>query len=435
MVEPQYTPDRMNSLFEVAGDMARLPLESLHRQIGHVADVARLVLAPQPEQSSYGQLESDLKHDIVGQDDAIDALVDALNCGVFHEPGKPAASLLFLGPTGVGKTETVKALDRRLHPEGSKLTRIDCSGFQFGHNIASLIGAPPGYVGRNQTPKLDPSRIKGDKHIILFDEFEKGHETLRKLMLQILEEGELQMQNSDKVTRFDDCILVFTTNTGASEMMEIMSPKSVGFTSVEPVFGSKEKDRLTAAADKELKRTVEPELINRFDARVVFGPLNDEQLVTVIGRHVESKKKAFKNRGIELTVSDALCQEIVRSNPERKQFGGRAVVKSFKKTVLSRLGHYVSAGSIPAGSRVHAVLTAPKTEEAGLQFDFYIEPDSVQVATTAPVSAEPAPKPQDHKELWKSTRETARLLGIVASKASKDAASRISTRLGAPRPA
>lgn len=350
-------------------------ITSLMQQLG-VESLAGFTRAEPPENSPNQQLRADLKSAIVGQDDAIDSLITALDREAFRDPTKPYCSLLFLGPTGSGKTETVRELDHFLHGDNSKLTRIDCSDYQHAHQTINLTGAPPSYVGREQVSPLAPEKIQGDKRIVLFDEVEKASPALLKLMLQILEEAQLKSQNTGRVSHFNNCIIVFTSNVGAREMAEILAQKSTG-------FGTRATDgtgniaaRTKRAVTEAVKDAFAPEFINRLDGQVVFDPLSDEQLGQVVDGYVSKvNARRFEHKGIQLYLTGELIRGLVQSDPERSIYNGRRIVKTVENTVISRLSEYVTAGSIPRGSKVYAVLAPQESGAEGLEYEFYTVAD------------------------------------------------------------
>lgn len=167
-------------------------------------------------------VEAKLRSTVFGQERAIEALVRLLNRARFGfaagNSRRPRATLLFLGPTGVGKTATARRMAELLRPDGEAFLKIDCSLFSQGHEVSALIGAPPSYVGRDQKPLLNPDIIEQDNAIVLFDEIEKGQPELWNLLLQIMEDGEIMLLNGGRRVSFQNAIVVLTTNVGAKEM-------------------------------------------------------------------------------------------------------------------------------------------------------------------------------------------------------------------------
>ncbi|HET6622523.1 MAG TPA: AAA family ATPase, partial [Candidatus Saccharimonadales bacterium] len=216
-------------------------------------------------ESPWAEVRTQLEDRIIGQPAAIDAIIEALEGGDVRMPSdkRPVANFAFLGPTGVGKTETAKSLAEFIDLS-RKFVNIDCSNFSHGHEVANLIGAPAGYVGYDQEPLLSKEKVEGDGTVILFDEIEKGSESLYNLMLQIMENGELQMRNGD-ITSFRGAIIIMTSNLGAKDMADQLSPTRLGFTSLDQ---QPDTNHLEEVARKKFSEHFRAEFINRLTAMV-----------------------------------------------------------------------------------------------------------------------------------------------------------------------
>lgn len=347
--------------------------ENICRQLGRVS-VNSLSRVIAPEFDQYDLMAIEMKQKIIGQDDAIDAMVEALSGTELQDEKGPICSFLLLGPTGVGKTETAKALNRYLHDDTSNILRIDCSDYAAPHTVATLTGSPPGYVGREQEPGLSQKKVEGKKRVILFDELEKGAYELHTLLLQILEEGELTMKDGSVVS-FRDAIVIMTSNLGARQMQHELSDHKAGFRIDNSGNAPVDRGALKEIAMNEVKKYLMPEFLNRIDSQIAFMPLDDEQLTEVLGAYVERRNDSFYEKGIELAVSEDLRRAIVKDAPDRREYGGRHVVKVFKRKVLNRLSRLVESGSIERGSKVYALLSDDmQTAANSLNYELLTEP-------------------------------------------------------------
>ena len=203
-----------------------------------------------------------LRGSIFGQDGAIDSIVRGLNRARYGfsagRRDRPVAVLLFLGPTGVGKTETARRLAHYLHPEGDGFLKIDCSLFSQGHEVAALVGAPPAYVGRDQRPLFDSDVIERPNSVVLFDEIEKASAEFRHLMLQIMEDGEVTLLNGGRRVDFRRSIIIMTSNVGARAMMDHIQGRRLGFGAASGPVGAVE-ETIHSIGLHALRKTFTPE--------------------------------------------------------------------------------------------------------------------------------------------------------------------------------
>jgi ATP-dependent Clp protease ATP-binding subunit ClpA len=301
-------------------------------------------------------VENGLKQKIIGQNEAIESLMVALNREKFRNPKRPLANLLFLGPTGVGKTETAKALNEILHGiDADTLIKINCSEIGENHRVSALIGAAPEYVGRDQKPLLDKRRIEQHRSIVLFDEIEKGAPKLHDLLLQILEDGEVTLLNSGQKVSFKNSIVIMTSNIGAREMMNKLSARSLGFR--DQNLPSATRQDVSIAAKGALERAnLRPELLNRIDHKIVFRPLDDIELGQVLDRHVNESNDYYRQEGISLVLTPEVRDWLVTTCDERHQYGARPVLRRYEQWVEGLLADYVNSNGIPRGSRVYTFI-------------------------------------------------------------------------------
>lgn len=314
--------------------------------------VGSLQVARRGNVHPLASIENGLKQKIIGQNEALESLMVALNRERFRNPKRPLANLLFLGPTGVGKTETAKALNEILHGiDADTLIKINCSEIGENHRVSALIGAAPEYVGRDQKPLLDKRRIEQHRSIVLFDEVEKGAPRLHDLLLQILEDGEVTLLNSGQKVSFKNSIIIMTSNIGAKEMMNKLGSRGLGFKDQNIPQASKQE--ITATAKSALERAnLRPELLNRIDHKIVFRPLSDEEMGQVLDRHVNESNDYYRQEGISLVLTPEVRDWLVTTCDERHQYGARPVLRRYEQWVEGLLADYVNSNGIPRGSRV-----------------------------------------------------------------------------------
>lgn len=306
----------------------------------------------------YLPIQQGLERAIIGQDEAIDGIMSALNRERLRNPDRPIANLLFMGPTGVGKSQTAKELARLLRTgDGESFLQIDCSTYSQDHTVSAMLGSPPGYVGRGQKPVLDPAIIEKPRSVVLFDEIEKGSPTLWDTLLQIMDNGEIALLNQNKKVSFRNSIIIMTSNVGSGNIANLLETKSFGFhtsrtNTTPPQVTKRQVDKVALDA---LKERFRPEFINRFDRRVVFTSLDDSQLATILKQYVATANKRYGAQGYHLDISPALIGKLVSDVEERSQFGARPVLRAFDSKVESLFAELINSGGIPPGSRAYAV--------------------------------------------------------------------------------
>lgn len=329
-------------------------------------------------ESPHDEIKRSLNHRIIGQPEAVDSIIQALDREKFRNPNRPIASYLFLGPTGVGKSQTAKELAKLLH-EGSEhgYLRIDCTQFSEASDMAALVGAPPKYVGREQDPLLDPEVIERDKSVILFDEIEKGHRQLHDLLMQILGDGEITLLNGGQTVSFRNSIVIMTSNTGSRDIMDAVNKESIGFQTgaTQENSASSSKKKVEKAVFKSLERQFRPEFIGRINRLVTFSPLSDAQFEEALDRYVEEMNSWEQSveSGVSLSLSPELRGEVVKSSDRRRKLGVRAIIDCFEQSVQSDFINLVLQDGIPANSQVYAVpATNPKEgARSGVEAAFY----------------------------------------------------------------
>ncbi len=296
------------------------------------------------------KLESILHKRVIGQKEAVTSLAKAMRRGRvgLQDPKRPIGSFLFLGPTGVGKTELSKALAEAMFGSENALIRVDMSEYMEGHAVSKMIGSPPGYVGFDEGGQLSEKVRRNPYSVVLFDEIEKAHPDVFNILLQVLDDGHITDSKGRKVS-FKNTILIMTSNAGAKRIVE---PKNLGFTT----GGNVEKDYQTMKSHvmEEVKKLFKPEFINRIDEIMVFHPLNDQemkQIITLLAKNLTDRCR--DQLDIQLTISPALKEFIVEKHSDAKM-GARPLKRAVQNVIEDPLAEEILSGKIRAGSRVTA---------------------------------------------------------------------------------
>ena len=293
----------------------------------------------QSEREKLLHLEEELHKRIVGQDEAITAISDAVrrSRAGLSDPKRPIGSFLFLGTTGVGKTELSKALAEFLFDDETMMTRIDMSEYQEKHSVSRLVGAPPGYVGYDEGGQLTEAVRRKPYSVVLFDEIEKAHPDTFNILLQVLDDGRLT-DNKGRVVDFKNTIIIMTSNMGSHEIrekFEKMTPEN----RVETVESAK-----NAVMDM-LKVTIRPEFLNRIDEIVMFTPLNKEEIGNIVGMHVAKIKKMLADVDVNIELTPK-AKEFITTEGYDPEFGARPVKRVLQRYLLNELSKKLLAGSV-----------------------------------------------------------------------------------------
>jgi ATP-dependent Clp protease ATP-binding subunit ClpC len=292
------------------------------------------------ELERLNDLERDLHERVIGQDEAVEVVADTIRRARvgLSEGDRPLGSFLFLGPTGVGKTELVKALAERLFATEKALVRIDMSEFRAPHTVARLIGSPPGYVGYGEGGQLTEPVRRRPYSVILLDEIEKAHPDVWNVLLQVMDDGRLT-DGEGRTVDFTNAVIVMTSNLGAGQ-----AKRGIGFTATEPAA---EAERMNAAA----KEAFLPEFINRIDEIVTFAALTPEQVERIAAQMVARVAERLRTeRGIELTVDDEYIARLARDGFD-EAYGARPLQRHIRRTLEKTLTRAILAGEI--GDQVH----------------------------------------------------------------------------------
>ena len=300
------------------------------------------------EASRLQKLEETLHKRVIGQEEAVSAVSKAVRRGRvgLKDPKRPIGSFLFLGPTGVGKTEVSKALAEAVFGNEDSMIRVDMSEYMEKHSVSKMIGSPPGYVGHEDGGQLSEKVRRNPFSVILFDEIEKAHPDVFNILLQVLDDGHITDSQGRKVD-FKNTIIIMTSNAGAQSIIE---PKKLGFGAKEDE--KQDHERMKASVMEEVKRIFKPEFLNRIDETIVFRALNKDDMKKIIGIMVRDLQKRCKEQiQIDLVVREAAKESIVEKAYDRK-YGARPLRRKLQGEVEDRLADALIRGEIHAKDRV-----------------------------------------------------------------------------------
>ena len=299
----------------------------------------------QSEREKLLNLEEDLHKRVVGQNEAVEAVADAIRLsrtGLSDEK-RPIGSFLFLGTTGVGKTELAKALAEYLFDDEKLLTRIDMSEYQEAHAVSRLVGAPPGYVGYDEGGQLTEAVRRKPYSVVLLDEIEKAHPDVFNILLQVLEDGRLT-DNKGRIANFKNAIIIMTSNIGSNVIRE-------NFSRIDDFNHEKVVKKTRNMVFEILKRAVRPEFLNRIDEVIMFEPLSAKDIRAIVKLQINQLKETLAEKDIQLDVAPQTLRWLAREgfNPE---FGARPVKRIIQKRVLHELSRQLLMGKVKPNSRV-----------------------------------------------------------------------------------
>ena len=293
------------------------------------------------------KLDISLKQRVIGQDEAVENLAKAIKrarVGLKDEK-RPIGSFMFLGPTGVGKTELTKALAENLFGNENSMIRFDMSEYMEAHSISKLIGSPPGYVGYDEGGQLTEQVRRKPYSIILFDEIEKAHPDVFNMLLQILDDGRLTDSNG-RVVNFKNCVIIMTSNVGARNIVE---KHSIGFASKEDSKQDYEKTKKQVM--DELKKTFRPEFLNRLDEIIVFKKLSKEAIEKITSLMLEEVKKRLISKNIEITFTDKLIEHVAKIGFD-EVYGARPLRRAIQNDIEDLLAEEILDGKIKENSKI-----------------------------------------------------------------------------------
>ena len=293
----------------------------------------------QSERDKLLTLEEELHKSVIGQEEAISAVSDAVrrSRAGLQDPKRPIGSFIFLGTTGVGKTELAKALANYLFNDESLMTRIDMSEYQEKFSVSRLIGAPPGYVGYDEGGQLTEAVRRKPYSVVLFDEIEKAHPDVFNILLQVLDDGRLT-DNKGRVVNFKNTIIIMTSNLGSSYIQEQFSKIGNGN---RDIIIEETKEKIMEM----LKKTIRPEFLNRIDETIMFTPLNEDEIEQIVRLQIGSVAKLLKENGVTLEASDSAVKFIAKAGFD-PEFGARPIKRAIQRLLLNDLSKQLLAGSV-----------------------------------------------------------------------------------------
>lgn len=323
-----------NDIAEVVSNWTKIPVQKL----------------AQKESERLLKLESILHKRVVGQEEAVSAVARAMKRGRvgLQDPNRPIGSFLFLGPTGVGKTELSKALAEAMFGSENALIRVDMSEYMESHSVSKMIGSPPGYVGFEESGQLSEKVRRNPYSVVLFDEIEKAHPDVFNVLLQVLDDGHITDSKGRKVS-FKNTVLIMTSNAGAQRIIE---PKNLGFAT--KTDEKADYNKMKANVMEEVKRLFKPEFINRIDEIMVFHPLTEKdmkQIITLLSKNLCDRCKTQMD--IDLTFTSTLKDYLVKKYSDLKM-GARPLKRAIQNVVEDELATAILEGRVKRGDVVHA---------------------------------------------------------------------------------
>ena len=300
------------------------------------------------ETARLQKLEQILHKRVIGQEEAVSAVAKAVRRGRvgLKDPKRPIGSFLFLGPTGVGKTELSKALSEALFGSEESMIRVDMSEYMEKHSVSKMIGSPPGYVGHDDGGQLSEKVRRNPYSVVLFDEIEKAHPDVFNILLQVLDDGHITDSQGRKVD-FRNTVIIMTSNAGAQV---IIDPKKLGFNAKEDAAG--DYKRMKNNVLKEIKLIFRPEFLNRIDETLVFHPLNNEEMKKIVGLMCKDLIcRAKEQLGITLTIRDSVKVHIVETGTNQK-YGARPLRRAVQNQLEDKLAEAILSGEIKRDSEV-----------------------------------------------------------------------------------
>ena len=321
-----------NDIAEVVAEWTRIPVKKIAEK----------------ETEKLLKLESVLHKRVIGQEDAVKAVSKAIRRGRvgLQDPNRPIGSFLFLGPTGVGKTELSKALAEAMFGDENALIRVDMSEYMEGHSVSKMIGSPPGYVGFDDGGQLSEKVRRHPYSVILFDEIEKAHPDIFNVLLQVLDDGHITDSKGRKVS-FKNTILIMTSNVGAQR---IVDPKKLGFGA--GADAKRDYEDMKSGVMEEVKRLFKPEFINRIDEIMVFHTLTEKEMMDIVTLLSHNLSKRCKTQmGIDLTISPAVKKFLVEKHSDAKM-GARPLKRAIQQTIEDAMAEELLKGNIKANTAV-----------------------------------------------------------------------------------
>jgi len=341
------------------------------------------------------QLENEIGKRLIGQKEAVVAVSDAVrrSRSGLADPKKPIGSFIFLGPTGVGKTELAKSLAEVLFDDENAITRIDMSEYQERHSVSRLVGAPPGYVGYDEGGQLTEAVRRKPYSIILLDEIEKAHPDTFNILLQVLDDGRLT-DNKGRVANFKNTIIIMTSNMGAEVILENFEDLDA--------LGDKHKAEIIDTTKLEvfeaLKENLRPEFLNRIDEKIMFLPLNRDEIKLIGGLMLKKVKKNLAKQELSIELSDS-AMNLLADLGYDPQFGARPLKRVIEKEIVNELAKEVLSGKFAPGETIYV-----NTDAKGFTFK-EVETDSKEAPKVEKKKTAKKSKADQVDELKKATED------------------------------
>ena len=323
-----------NEIAEVVAQWTKIPVQKLAEK----------------ESERLLKLEKTLHKRVIGQEEGVTAVAKAIRRGRvgLKDPNRPIGSFLFLGPTGVGKTELSKALAEAMFGSEDAMIRVDMSEYMEGHSVSKMIGSPPGYVGFEEGGQLSEKVRRNPYSVVLFDEIEKAHPDVFNVLLQVLDDGHITDSKGRKVS-FKNTVLIMTSNAGAQR---IVDPKNLGFATEKSE--TKDYEKMKSNVMEEVKRSFKPEFINRIDDIIVFHQLNNENMKEIVNLLASNLYKRCEDQlGIHLTITAALKEHLVKKYADNKM-GARPLKRAIQSVVEDALAEEILLKKVVPGDKVSA---------------------------------------------------------------------------------
>ena len=299
----------------------------------------------QSERERLLHLDAELHQRVIGQEEAVSAVADAVlrSRAGLQDPKRPIGSFIFLGTTGVGKTEVARALAELLFNDEQMMTRIDMSEYQEKHSVSRLVGAPPGYVGYDEGGQLTEAVRRKPYSVVLFDEIEKAHPDVFNILLQVLDDGRLT-DNKGRTVNFKNTIIIMTSNLGSAHIQARFDAAREAGTTNEDFFAH-EGDKLKDEVMGMLKQTIRPEFLNRVDDIILFHPLSESDIKEIVRLQVDQIRHRLAEQQVTLTLTEQALELIAHEGYD-PHFGARPVKRALQRMLLNRLSHDILAGTV-----------------------------------------------------------------------------------------
>ena len=303
----------------------------------------------QSEREKLLHLEAELHRRVVGQDEAIEAVADAVrrSRAGLQDPKRPIGSFIFLGTTGVGKTELAKALADYLFNDENMMTRIDMSEYQEKFSVSRLVGAPPGYVGYEEGGQLTEAVRRKPYSVVLFDEIEKAHPDVFNILLQVLDDGRLT-DNKGRTVNFKNTIIIMTSNMGS----QLIQQKFETIANKRADERARIIDETKGEVLEMLKKTIRPEFLNRIDDIIMFEPLTQPQIEQIVRLQVAGIARLLKDQDVQLDVADDAIALVAKAGFD-PEFGARPVKRALQRLLLNDLSRALLAGTVDKTKPIH----------------------------------------------------------------------------------